>query len=450
MSHDATKSTVSQSRDLAAQTQHHLFRFVQPLLFLLNHHLDVRLVRTFLASLVAILQWRNRPHGLLLSELGAYLDTPARAAAGTKRLARLLGSPNWSARLIHQFLWQQARQAVADRIAAGEQPLLVWDTSVLEKPESLRADGLCAVRSSKARRLTRIRPGFYNPPSGRPICVAGLHWLGLLVASHGHPPVLAAMQWWTTRGERAISAGLVLDQLLVRCAHEWGSRVWHIWDRGFANGPWLEQVAELGLRFVLRWKKGQYLLDPLGAPRKAWEIVRGKRSWSYRMFHDPHSGQVRKVGVVAACVNQPEQARPLWLVVARVGDGREPWYLLTSEAITGSDAAWAVVMAYARRWQIERAWRYGKSELAMESPRVWSWERRERLLLLATLVYAFLLSVLVAQFATLRAALLRVGCHRTGKRSRDTPAPLYRLRSAISRLWQTYPRLTISRSLSPG
>jgi hypothetical protein len=245
MSHDATKPAVSQSRDLAAQTQHQLFVFVQPLLFLLNQHLDVRLVRTFLASLAAILQWRNRPHGLLLSELGAFLDTPERAPAGTKRLSRLLRSENWSANLIHQFLWQQARQSVSARLAAGEQPFLVWDTSVIEKPETLRSQDLCSVRSSKARRLKRIRPGFFTPPTGRPICVAGLHWLGLLVASQVQPPVLAAMQWWTTRGKHAISAGLVLDQMLVRCAHEWGSRVWNIWDRGFANGPWLESAAEL-------------------------------------------------------------------------------------------------------------------------------------------------------------------------------------------------------------
>ena len=110
MSHDATKPVGRQLPQLAAQTQHQLFLFVQPLLFLLNQRLDVRLVRTFLASLAAILQWRNRPHGLLLSELGAYLDTPEHAPAGTKRLSRLLGSANWSASLIHHFLWQQARQ----------------------------------------------------------------------------------------------------------------------------------------------------------------------------------------------------------------------------------------------------------------------------------------------------------------------------------------------------
>lgn len=80
-------------------------------------------------------------------------------------------------------------------------------------------------------------------------------------------------------------------------------------------------------------------------------------------------------------------------------------------------------------------WRYGKSALAMESPRVWTWERRLRLLLMVTLAYAFLLSLLDPRLLELREQLLRRWCHRTGTRCRTTPTPLYRLRTAISRLW---------------
>ena len=58
-----------------------------------------------------------------------------------------------------------------------------------------------------------------------------------------------------------------------------------------------------------------------------------------------------------------------------------------------------------------------------------------KLLLLACLAYAFLLHLLDPSFA----ALLRNWCHRTGKRYRAVAAPLYRLRSALSRLWQAAP-----------
>ena len=80
-----------------------------PLLALLDACLDVRLVRTFLATVETILAFRNRAHGLLLSELGAYLLGPHQAPAGTKRLSNLLRSSKWSADLIGQYLWHQAK-----------------------------------------------------------------------------------------------------------------------------------------------------------------------------------------------------------------------------------------------------------------------------------------------------------------------------------------------------
>ena len=67
------------------------------------------------------------------------------------------------------------------------------------------------------------------------------------------------------------------------------------------------------------------------------------------------------------------------------------------------------------------------------------WQDRLKLLLLATLAYAFLLHLLDGAYAQLRALLLRWWCHRTGRRARAVKQPLYRLRAALSRLWQTRP-----------
>ena len=435
MSHDARSSRDTQSAVLAERTHKRLVAFVWPLLTLLNQHLDVRLVRTFLASLHGIVMWRNRAHGLLLSELGAFIASPDQAPAGTKRLSRLLASPNWSALLINQFLWNIAHAQLHSSLDKGEEPLLVWDTSVWENPESTAAEGLCSVRSSKARRLKRIRPGLFNPPAGHPICVRGLHWLGLLLLTRHSPPQLVAMQWWTTRGPRASDQRSEIFSLLELCSADWGRQVRHIFDRGFASAAWITTVVQHDSRFVLRWKKGQKLLDNWGQARKAWQITRGKRSQDYRWLRDSHTGQVQKVGIVAVPVTHPTVAQPLWLVVARPGKGREPWYLLTSDVVASTEQAWNVALAYGRRWQIEVSWRYCKSELAMESPRLWSWERREKLLLMAALVYAFLLSLLDPSMAELREEVIRLWCHRTGKRSKNAPAPLYRLRSALARLW---------------
>ena len=68
---------------------------------------------------------------------------------------------------------------------------------------------------------------------------------------------------------------------------------------------------------------------------------------------------------------------------------------------------------------------------------------RLKLFGMVMLVYAFLLSLLNPVHEELCQALLRLTCHRTGKKSQQALAPLYRLRWALSRLWNDYrPRMT--------
>lgn len=436
---------VQASPVVATRLQQDLATFLAPLLAWLDGRLDRRLVQTFVSGIVALLEWRNRAHGLLLSELGAYVLDPAHAPAGTKRLSNLLRSPNWAASDLTDYLWQQADRRLDGLAATEEAALLLWDTSVLEKPESQASPDLGSVRSSKARRLTRIKPGFYQPP-GRPLFVPGWRWLGLLLLGRSGasgPPTVVHMRWWSTRGPHASDRRTEEGDLLRQCAQRWGQRVCHVWDRGFAGAPWLDAVLAWHLRFVVRWPGRYKLLGPRTGwhPAKAWELARGQRSWDHRLLWDARHHCARRTGVLALPVWRPDDrthARPLWLVVARRGQGQEPWYLLTSEPVHTAEEAWQVVYSYARRWQIEMSWRYSKSELAMESPRLWSWERRQKLLLLATLAYAFLLSLLLPAHTALRHWLLRYWCHRTGKRSRAASTPLYRLRSAVSRLWLAY------------
>lgn len=432
-------SNYQQHRKQSQYLADRLAAFVEPLLIELDEQIDKRLVRTFYKTLQVIVSFRNQTHGLLLSELGGYILTPDRAPAGTKRISNLLRSAKWTHELIERFLWGLAQQQLAALEEAGEEALLAWDESVLEKPESIAIEGLCAVRSSKARRLKRIKPGYFNPPGGRPIFVPGMNWVALMVMGFKDVPVVAAMRWWTTRGKFASDRRTEEAALLKRCAEAWERRVLHIWDRGFCGGPWLAKAAEHGVRFVLRWQKGYKLVDAQQERRKAWQITRGKRSWEYRYLWDNRRRCYRKTGIVAVPVCHPQYDGDLWLVVSRPGKGRSPWYLLTNEPIADAGDAWRIVFAYARRWQVEMAYRFAKTELAMESPRLWSWHNRLKLLLMVTLVHAFLLSLLHPDLERLRRWLLRAWCHRTGKRYREASIPLYRLRAALSRLWLAFP-----------
>ena len=416
-----------------------LYQFLLPVLALLDACLDVRLVRTFLATVEALVSFRNRAHGLLLSELGADLLGPDQAPAGTKRLSNLLRSPKWSADLIEHYLWRQAKLRHEQLQAAGQQTLVLWDESALEKPESRTGEGLCPVRSAKASRLARSRP-IAGPP-GKPTFVNGLHWVSLLLLGTSGPPTIAVQRWFTTRGKGATEARVVQYALLKQCAATWGRQVLHVFDRGYAGGLWLAACLDAGVRVLIRWPKRYQLLDSMGQEHPAWHLFRGQRSWDERLAWDARQRRFRKIGLLAALVAHPQEPnQALWLVCARPGDGQEPWYLLTSEPVTNVEDAWTLVLAYARRWQIEMAFRFSKSELTMESPRLWTWERREKLLLVVTVCYAFLLSLLAGELETLRTWLLRHFCHRTGKRGRDTAAPLYRLRSALSRLWLAHPQ----------
>ena len=216
--------------------------FISPLEVWLDRQVDRRLVRTLFLALVAIVRLRHSRSGLLLSELGAHILSPAQAPAGTKRLSNLLRSPKWSHTLLEKFLWRRADQMLTQQEERSGLTLAIWDESVLEKPESIALEGLCPVRSSKAARLKRIKPGYYNPPGGPPVFVPGLQWLTVMLAGMQGPPCLAAMRWWTSRGHLASHRREQTAALLAQCAEGWQRRVVHVFDRGYAGAPWLREL----------------------------------------------------------------------------------------------------------------------------------------------------------------------------------------------------------------
>ena len=421
---------------LASILSARLESFLAPLLLRLDQVLDRRLVQTFAATISILLQQRYRATGLLLSELGAFLAGFEHAPAGTKRLSNLLRSKRWRSVLVEEFLWNAAERELRDLVCRGHDALLLWDESVWEKPESIALEGLGSVRSAHAARLKRIRKGFYTP-AGPPVFVPGLQWLSLLLMGRSGPPTLAKMRWWTTRGARAEEKRAVEEALLEQCASAWGKMVLHVFDRGFAGAPWLASLSRTEARFVLRWPARVRLQDLLGEEAPAWMHARGQKTRSRRQIWDAHHHSYRPGGVLALPVRHPAYAGPLWLVVSRRGAGHEPWYLLTNEPAESATQMWRIVFAYARRWQIEMAFRFTKSELALESPRLWFWENRQKLLQMVALAYAFLLRLLepLPEVQKLKTALLSRFCPRTGKRSRDVSTPLYRLRAAICYLF---------------
>ena len=402
----------------------------------LDAYLDRRVVGNLRATVAGIVQTRSE---LTTSELGSAICGPEHAEAGTQRLQRALPHQGWESEVIGEVLWEQAETKRKEMEQRGETPLCIWDSSVLEKPESVALDGLCSVRSSRVRRLARCRPGVFNRP-GIPVSVRGFEWESLLLVGKSGVPQVVAMKWWSR--EKGVSGQQRQQQeaLLGKAAQRWGRKVRHVFDRGYGTGPWLWRLWRYQVRFVVRWKKGNKLIDASGQERKAWEIARGKRPWGEgRLLWDTHFRVYRSTRVLALPVRHPEYQGQLWLVVVRQGKGREPWYLLTNEPVETAEQAWDITLSYVRRWKIEESFRFQKTELQIESLRLQHWEPRRKMLLLVTLAYGFLLSVLAPSLLLARSRLFVHWCQRADWRLWTAKAPLYRLRWALSRLWQTHP-----------
>ncbi|WP_161975199.1 transposase [Tengunoibacter tsumagoiensis] len=439
--YDILQEKEQDPQQVSQQLAQELEKFLSPLLLVLDTILDKRLVRTFLHCCVAILRFRNQKQGLLLSELGSYLPTregcSSSAPAGTKRISNLLRSVKWSFFSLDRFLLQEADKQVKDLCSQKKDVLCIWDGSVIEKPESNHIEGLCSVPSSKAKRLSRTKKGLvFNLPAKKAVTVTGMHWTALLIGGMQGTVKVAMASWWSTKGEEATTTRKKEEELLRACVRQWGDTLLHIFDRGYASGPWIKLLQTFRIHFVIRWKKSHFFRNEKGEEKKLWQIGQGKKYLDHKEIYDGSTGEKMPCDVWWAPIWHKHYEYQLFLVRVRVR--KKVWYLVTNDPIRKKEQAWRIVFAYKRRWQIEVSFRYGKCELGMESPRVWSLENRLKLLGMVTIVYAFLLHLLKPQYQYLLKAVLLLKCHRTGKRCQNIPTPLYRLRWAISRLWDDY------------
>jgi hypothetical protein len=253
-----------------------LEEFLSPLLLVLETFLDKRLVRTWVQVCVAIIRFRNQKQGLLLSELGSYMDgyrgVSVTAPAGTKRISNRLRSLKWSISHSDEYLLKDADKEGKRLKELGKRILCIWDDSVREKSESSQREGFCPVVSSKAKRLNRCRKGLvFNFPPRKPVTVAGMQWTGALITGM-EGMIYALMNWWSTRGEYATKLREQEEALLRKCVRQWGDILLPIFDRGYASGLWLEVLQSLKVRLVIRWKKGHVFVDAKGEEKKLWQI----------------------------------------------------------------------------------------------------------------------------------------------------------------------------------
>lgn len=397
----------------------------------LDRQIDSRLVRTFYDLILVVLMFRDRNMGLLLSELGGYICGFNKAPAGTKRISNLLRSPKWSSSLIDDFFFERTRQRIAQMRKDKKRPLLLWDDSRIEKPESWKCEGLCSVWSSKAKRLTRIKPGYYQKISR--ICVPGFKWTGVFLSHLGGVPSVCQMSWWTTRGKYKEDPDNIIFRLLRKLNEQVGSALVHVLDRGYATEKMLRYLFIHQQDFIIRWKKNHLLIHHEKGCKKTHLLARSFRGKAHRIVNDKMRKQKKSISISWAPVFHSQfPDRQLFLIIVRDKKNyNSPLYILTSLPIENQGQAWEVMHSYMHRWEAEQSFRFLKSEMGLESPRLWFWENRMKLLGIVTIAYDFMLRMM-SNWRTWVDPFMKTWCHRTGERYRNASIPLYRFRLAIS------------------
>ena len=396
----------------------------------LDNQIDKRLVRTFYDLFIAILIFRHTKMGLLLSELGAYICGPAHAPAGTKRISNLLRSKKWTHQAIDDHLFSRAKQRIQQLRIQGQRPLLLWDDSRIEKPESWFVQGLCSVFSTAAQRMMKIKRGFYYPPTKR-VCVPGFKWTAVMLSHIGGVPSVCQMSWWTTRGKFKEHGSNIIYRLL-RLVHKDLGRLTHVMDRGYATAKMLEWLFDFEQDFIIRWKKNHLLEHAEKGMKKTHLLARSFKGRASKTVRDKQRNKTKCVSIAWSEVTHPDYPdEEVWLVIARDKHNyNSPMYILTSIPVEDKATAWEIFFSYIHRWEVEQGFRVCKSELAIQSPRLWWWENRLKLLAIVALVYDFLLQ-LIGGWAAWVPGFLKQWCHRTGNRYRNASIPIYRLRIAI-------------------
>src|SRR5690606_28120495 len=145
-----------------------------------------------------------------------------------------------------------------------------------------------------------------------------------------------------------------------------------------------------------------------------------------------HSSTIRFMPVV-----HPEAPhQQLWCVMSKMPN-HKAMYLLTNDPVESVEQARQVVLAYMRRWEIERRFQQLKSVMRVESIQLRKSQGREKLLAMVMLASNMLLYLMQKRELTQR--LLREWNHRTGSKLRRVKVPFARMTTALDRLFCSFP-----------
>ena len=129
--------------------------------------------------------------------------------------------------------------------------------------------------------------------------------------------------------------------MLRTCVRKWGDLLVHVFDRGYASGPWIQLLQSLRVKFVIRWIKKQYSFAANGSEKKLWQLGPGKKYCEHKLIADRQSGVKLPGAMWWAPVRHASYASQLYVGKVRVR--QKVWYLITNEPVRTAEQAWEIV-----------------------------------------------------------------------------------------------------------
>ncbi|ANQ47401.1 transposase [Flammeovirga sp. MY04] len=424
---------------LLSQSQNYL----SPLLKELHKTLDLRLVKTFNELFHSILENRNNTKSLLLTELGTLLSGNIHGNAGVKRIGKLIRSHNWCSSIISEFFRNKSYDRISSMLAEKVRPILIWDGSVLEKHESIRLEGLSAVDSSRAKRLVKIKPGYYNPPVKGFIHVPGFKVEGVVLTALSKRASLFEFNVYSRSGLFKEWWSNFIWRGFKKLHNRFHNAVLHVFDRGYANVTVLEFAERFEQSFLVRWMSNKYLIDEKGK-RLTHHISRGMKNKSFKVTFDKERKKYARKLITWKKVKHPDMKNQEYtlIVIREYKRAGSPIYLLTNLVIETKNQAWEMLFSYMKRWEVEEMFRCCKAELGLQSIRVQSWEVRLKLINIALLVYEFLMEIIQKKRHYVE-RLINIYAPLFGRKRNKSP--FYRLRKAFASIiskWKSYAEIS--------
>jgi len=160
-----------------------------------------------------------------------------------------------------------------------------------------------------------------------------------------------------------------------------------IMDRDYDNVEMMKRILGQGDNFVIRLKKNRHLIYQNKKLSVRDLALRRKGKINFRT---EIKGTVYDLKVSHITVEIPSLKGQKLTMVVVYGYGKDPMVLLTNKQVRKKDEILSILKAYILRWRIEEMFRVQKNEFKLESIRVRSLKRLNRLFLLVSIIITFM------------------------------------------------------------